>query len=272
MKLLVLLPLTLPVISVALIRFGHSFLNYLSPKIHVIFVMAAFPLVMNVIQFCLVDQVIKSSREGDKDDIDVEAGYRRIPAREADVATTPRALTVGHARRRGSALNSRSASPITPNSPLLSPADVRDSKWGIGVRHEYDSTTPSPILREGPTAAFWASLTKRSLEGEQEGSSVFGRSFDSTLNGDHSLVVRHGQRSGAPSPDSLRAESMESRKVKAPEDVSIPASDPPSSVYATIRLSDDMRVEARKSLSPVVKQGLTVSREEWGLTERSSPS
>ncbi|EIW73201.1 hypothetical protein TREMEDRAFT_26192, partial [Tremella mesenterica DSM 1558] len=60
MKLLVLLPLTLPGISPLIIRLGHDLLAYLNPDAQVIFVMAIFPLIMNILQFCLVDQVIKA--------------------------------------------------------------------------------------------------------------------------------------------------------------------------------------------------------------------
>ena len=93
MKLVVLLPLTLPGISGSLISFGHSLLEYLSPSIQVIFVMAVFPLIMNVIQFCLVDQVIKANTGKDGEgrngrdwglgstvyNLDEEAGYSLLP-------------------------------------------------------------------------------------------------------------------------------------------------------------------------------------------------
>lgn len=63
MKILVLLPLTLPGISTLLLRFGHAAIEYLSPSVQVVFVMAIFPLIMNVVQFCLIDQVIKAGKD-----------------------------------------------------------------------------------------------------------------------------------------------------------------------------------------------------------------
>ena len=68
MKLLVLLPLTLPGISTILLRIGHAAIDYLSPSVQVVFVMAVFPLIMNVVQFCLIDQVIKGGKDGQGQD------------------------------------------------------------------------------------------------------------------------------------------------------------------------------------------------------------
>lgn len=88
MKLLVLLPLTLPGISGLLIGFGHNLLEYLSPSVQVVFVMALFPLVMNIIQFCLVDQVIKGGKEEEygkgEDEEDMLDDYERLPGAEHD--------------------------------------------------------------------------------------------------------------------------------------------------------------------------------------------
>jgi hypothetical protein len=63
MKLVVLLPLTLPGISTILLRIGHAAIEYLSPSVQVVFVMMIFPLIMNVVQFCLIDQVIKGNKD-----------------------------------------------------------------------------------------------------------------------------------------------------------------------------------------------------------------
>ncbi|OCF38575.1 hypothetical protein I317_07642 [Kwoniella heveanensis CBS 569] len=68
MKLLVILPLTLPGISKFLIDASHSMLDYLSPQAQIIFVMAIFPVIMNVFQFCLVDQLIKGGKDIDEDE------------------------------------------------------------------------------------------------------------------------------------------------------------------------------------------------------------
>ncbi|WVF70770.1 hypothetical protein IAT40_005564 [Kwoniella sp. CBS 6097] len=70
MKLLVVLPLTLPGISKFLIDASHSMLDYLSPQAQIIFVMAIFPVIMNVFQFCLVDQLIKGGKDVEVDDED----------------------------------------------------------------------------------------------------------------------------------------------------------------------------------------------------------
>lgn len=66
MKLVVLLPLTLPGISTILLRVGHAAIDYLSPSVQVVFVMMIFPLIMNVVQFCLIDQVIKGPKDGQR--------------------------------------------------------------------------------------------------------------------------------------------------------------------------------------------------------------
>jgi hypothetical protein len=107
MKLVVLLPLTLPYISTGLIRFGQAILGFLSPSVQVVFVMMVFPLVMNVIQFCIVDQVIKSRND--------EEEYRPLPTEAVPKTSTP----------------------VMPRSPLLEAADSRD----------YGSTSPRPSIR-----------------------------------------------------------------------------------------------------------------------------
>ncbi|WVQ97133.1 hypothetical protein IAU59_004243 [Kwoniella sp. CBS 9459] len=98
MKLLVLLPLTLPGISKFLIDASHSMLDYLSPQVQIIFVMAIFPVIMNVFQFCLVDQLIKGGKDFDADQDDMDAsdrgrgrgrggdgrGYSRVPGWEGE--------------------------------------------------------------------------------------------------------------------------------------------------------------------------------------------
>jgi len=79
MKLLVLLPLTLPHISEALSGFAHSLLDYLPASVQVVFAMALFPVVMNVFQFCVVDQFIKAGNDQTKDHDDEVQEYAPIP-------------------------------------------------------------------------------------------------------------------------------------------------------------------------------------------------
>lgn len=118
MKLLVLLPLTLPGISTALVWFGQAILSVLSPAAQVIFVMAIFPLVMNVLQFCIVDQLIKS----------VDAEYERIDT-EVDTleqdygSTSPGGLVID----RSGAPSPDTIRPLSlrPRTPSRSPSPSR---------------------------------------------------------------------------------------------------------------------------------------------------
>lgn len=239
--------------------------------------MAVFPLVMNVIQFCLVDQVIKSSKEPETEEDEEEGGYRRIPTREADMDVTPRNLSVGGAKRRGSAPKSRSispagpATPLTPKSPLLSPANHGDGRRGV-TGHHYGGDSPSPGLdvEHRIAEAFWANFAKRSPS-DAESNSCARSAHSSKTGGEDRLRVRHGGRSGAPSPDSLRPIDVDSIHLDMTEGLLPLASDPPLTALSGIsRLSDDMRLEARRSLSPVTRQ--TVPKhldedEELGLQE-----
>ena len=274
MKLLVLLPLTLPRISVSLIQFGHALLQYLSPPAQVIFVMAIFPLVMTVLQFCLVDQVIKAGKEQEKEGDEEEGGYSRVPTREAEIEATPRGLTVKEARRRGSTVKSRvpspsiSPAPIMPSSPLLSPAD------GEG-RQDYGSATPSPGANSGNrrSGIFWERLLRREsgveddvedgLNGTSADSSVFG--------GEETLQVRQYKRSGAPSPDSQRGANGDTTQLDASKDFSPVLADLPTTAFSTnSRLSDDLRQQASRNLSPSATHHLPESREDneyWGLSD-----
>ena len=260
MKLLVLLPLTLPGISVSLIRSGHSLLNFLSTPVQVIFVMAIFPFVMNVIQFCLVDQVIKSGKElvKEEDDDDVE-GYRRVPTREADIEAMPWGLSVGETRTRGSTVKSRSRSPaglstqITPRSPLFTPVDRCQGKRG-NLRQDYGSTTPSSntSLKEGSLEVYWSSLVERNPSADEcGGSSLVATSTDSSVTGGEDMLRgRKGKRSGAPSPDSLRTVYRNADPAEEPSPVN---ADPPLTAFSTdSSMSDEMRRDARSSLSPTV--------------------
>ena len=273
MKLLVLLPLTLPRISVSLIQFGHALLEYLSPPAQVIFVMAIFPLVMTVLQFCLVDQVIKAGKEQEKAGDEEEGGYRRVPTRETEVDATPRGLTVKEARRRGSTVKSRAGSPsiptpTMPSSPLLSPAE------GEG-RQDYGSATPSPGTNFGNkrSGIFWERLLGQDLgEADNVDDGLNGRSADSSIfDGEETLKRRHYKRSGAPSPDSQRGANEDTAQLDTSKDLSPVLVDPPTTAFSTnSRLSDDLRQQASRNLSPSATRHLTVSHEQdeqWGLSD-----
>lgn len=128
MKVLVLLPLTLPGISTLLLRFGHAAIEYLSPSVQVIFVMAIFPLIMNVVQFCLVDQVIKAGRVEEVE----EDGYERVATDGLDVEA-------GTTHMKSSPHNS------VPSSPLLSATEsmAYGADEHLDLRHQR-SSAPSP--------------------------------------------------------------------------------------------------------------------------------
>ncbi|WRT63998.1 uncharacterized protein IL334_000925 [Kwoniella shivajii] len=152
MKLLVLLPLTLPGISGALIDWSHNLLDHIGPRSQVIVSMAIFPLVMNILQFCLVDQVIKAGKDDDdvNDDEEGEYGisnsggeYRRVRDHEDLENVLP--LPVHPSRdlhhtgkdQIVSSNSRRRSSVMIPSSPLLSPSP--------NPNRDYGSTTPSPI-------------------------------------------------------------------------------------------------------------------------------
>ena len=240
MKFLVVLPLTLPHISTGLLRFGHATLEYLSPRIQIVFVMAIFPVIMNIIQFCIFDQIIKAgkgdTKDGDTDDEDKGdeddegGGYRRVPTQ--DIESTPRVQRQrpSGARRRGSSAHTSRASTPVPKSPLLEPSS-------LGSRNDYGSTSPSPNLTPrlsvdggsgrngaGPEGTFWRNMLSASVgtEGSASATSAYAtpRSFSASSPLDsHSrlgasstatatttaLGPRDDWRSGAPSPESFRS-------------------------------------------------------------------
>ncbi|TYJ57606.1 hypothetical protein B9479_001688 [Cryptococcus floricola] len=294
MKLLVLLPLTLPGISDPLLRLGHWLLDYLSPSAQVIFVMAVFPLIMNIVQFCLVDQVIKASPQADEgrgDEVRDSAGrrgrggdgegYSRVPDWEADLESEgPKPGAVDRA--------------LPPSSPLLS----------AGGHDGYGSTTPSPM--GSPTTShsylpeslnggsIWSKITgKAGSEGPkvgEAGSSTWWEYPEAAEEGRLSVPPERANRSKAPSPDSARASKLAFTSPIPPPSAStdppIPA-DPSSSAtsssssarprqqsrdwgtnsshsqtqrsVASRRLTSDLEREARLTLSPpgspVVKEG-----------------
>jgi hypothetical protein len=154
MKLCVLIPITVPGISDLLIAFAHTILSVLSLDAQVIFVLAVFPTIMNVFQFCVVDQVIKAGKgteqktehDSDYDLDDDEAMYRPLaveewangpngsgasPAGGTGVGPGGSGDNNGTPRLRGSAiLNSRPSSRANsvtgslPGSPRLAPEDA----------------------------------------------------------------------------------------------------------------------------------------------------
>lgn len=284
MKFLVVLPLTLPHISTGLLRFGHATLEYLSPRVQIVFVMAIFPVIMNIIQFCIFDQIIKAGKgdakdgagdEEDKEDEDDEGdGYRRVPTQ--DIESTPRA----RARRRGSSAHTSRVSTPVPKSPLLEPTS-------LGSKRDYGSTSPSPNLTPrlsvdgsgagsrsgrngtGPGGTFWQNMLSASVGTEASGTSTYAtpRSFstyqDSNLGASSTATANGGTRedwrSGAPSPESFRPDS-EGLVERIPHidlsphsdvDQELPPINTSSAQFGHVsRLSEDQGREARKQLSP----------------------
>ncbi|WWD09224.1 hypothetical protein V865_007346 [Kwoniella europaea PYCC6329] len=304
MKLLVLLPLTLPGISKSLIDWSHNLLDHLGAKSQVIFVMAIFPLVMNVLQFCLVDQVIKAGGKEDEDeDHNDRAGdYQRIRGHEDDIAYengNPNgdlesgltrqisANSINRNRRKGS-----SPSVVIPSSPLLT-SNQRD----------YGSATPSPIgspvknksILPGQTTdsnSLWSKLINKVSDvssSTRSSSTVF---FDAQTDlesgserntnsvqsngtiggisegGMSRLYVRdernrRGQRSAAPSPETMPYEaspsmsSIQSGFHSEEEQRSGPSSRTPSPPLTITKLEgisrlppEELEREARWTLSP----------------------
>jgi hypothetical protein len=273
MKLLVILPLTLPYISTALLRMGHYLLDYLNPKVQIVFVMALFPVVMNIIQICIFDQIIKAGKTlgGDEDeDADGDRGYRPIPS--GDVEASP-----GIKRRRNSGSKggmsrsgsmdggSRSASrtrnilstPI-PSSPLLAPSTS-------GSRTNYGSAPSSPRLNNSGSGSFWRNM----LDGRSNTSApptslpISSSPQDSHLS--TATATRHDWRSGAPSPESYRPDpsydepitKLDLNTEQQREGRSRPSLELSTQFGHVSRLSDDMGREARRQLSPQTKASMS---------------
>lgn len=160
MKLIVLLALTLPGISGVLIRWGQSMLGYLSLDAQVIFVLAIFPVIMNVFQFCVMDQVIKAGKGAEakeragEDDYDEEEmdGYEPVPTRERDVDAP------GSPRRRASSLRDRDAGV----------AMSRTSSHASSVA-SLSAPEEQRLLDGGRSDNVWAALSRRtgSLSGDE---------------------------------------------------------------------------------------------------------
>lgn len=278
MKLLVVLPLTLPYISTGLLRFGHDVLDFLHPSIQIIFVMAIFPVIMNIVQFCIFDQIIKAGKdtEGSKgeDSDDAEGGggaYQRVPTR--DIESSPRSdrmrrrpsgTGTGLKRpssrgRSGSGSEGRIQSGLStpvPNSPLLEPTSH-------GSRVDYGSTSPSPALDAvRGDGAFWKNMLNGTKGPKPDSQSQLSISVptSSSLHDSHLAVstatgttTRHDWRSGAPSPESFRHdESRTSDRYIPSIDLSHVSSEADTSnrFGHVSRVSEDMGREARKQLSP----------------------
>ena len=226
MKLLVLLPLTLPYISDGLIHMGHVLLGWLSPSVQIIFVMALFPLVMNIVQFCIVDQVIKAGQSNkDLNMDDEESGYHAVPTREADGDLT-RGRSSSRESRHRHLKSSRQSSPLStprlPKSPLMVPA------VDTPVNHDYGSTSTSPSPA-GEATSVWVKMAKRRNSSDTD--------LTSDLATERLSVGRESRRSGAPSPDSAIGKTPDGRR-NGLESVGVS------------RLSDEIGRTARRTLSP----------------------
>ncbi|WVO17801.1 hypothetical protein L204_105499 [Cryptococcus depauperatus] len=258
MKLLVILPLTLPYISDALLQLGHSLLEYLSPSAQIIFVMAFFPLIMNVVQFCLVDQVIKASKADEDETRDDGQGYNRVPDWEGDEESQA---------AHGPVLDARQVkveTTLPPSSPLLSSSNHQG----------YGSTTPSPIgspTRGVNNESVWQEMiSKTSPTARSEIHATVSSSkdsWDSNPDGRRNLdhPFERGERSNAPSPDLLPhpanpcdlSNTLEASAASL-EDASQPTQAPvyekewgtSSTVSQKRRITSDIEREARLTLSP----------------------
>lgn len=142
MKLVVLLMLTLPGLSGALIRWSQDMLGYFSLDVQVVFVLAIFPVIMNVFQFCVMDQVIKAGKgaehkEHSTDEYDEEEmdGYEAVPTREHDAPRQASGATLSRSSSRASSI----ASLIPEERGLLE----RDNVWSA-LSRQRGSTADEP--------------------------------------------------------------------------------------------------------------------------------
>lgn len=135
MKLLVLLPLTLPHISTSLLAFGNYLLDHLPGSVQVVFAMMIFPVIMNVFQFCVVDQFIKAGKDDKRDEMDEEElVYTRIPTEDGSKPeSTP-----------GSPMFRPLGSPMRRSSSAL--ARASHDSWLRPDRDIRRSAAPSPEL------------------------------------------------------------------------------------------------------------------------------
>ncbi|KAL1407131.1 hypothetical protein Q8F55_006545 [Vanrija albida] len=196
MKLIVLLPLTLPKISSILIRFGQSLLSWLSVDSQVIFVLAIFPVIMNVFQFCVMDQLIKAGKGADaKDeqddegyDDDEEGGYRPLPTRETDMEAS-----------------------FAMSSPRHRNASLRDGDRPGGLRSRSGSRSSiAPIVTSrassatasAPTSPLYPPAADEVPAGQSVWSTLSHQQRRTSNATDDGLSAPRSRRSDAPSPDS----------------------------------------------------------------------
>jgi len=274
MKLLVILPLTLPYISTALLRMGHYLLDYLNPKLQIIFVMAFFPVVMNIIQICIFDQIIKAGKtlggdEGDEDANGGDGGYRPIPS--GDIEASPgsmrrrnsgskggisRSVSMDRGSRSTSRNRNRLSTPI-PSSPLLAPSTS-------GSINNYGSTPSSPAPEHSGSGSFWRNMLEGRSNSNPPPTSLPTSSSPQDSHLSTATATRHDWRSGAPSPESYRPDHGQDDRITRLDLASEPERSTrsrPSLELSTqfghiSRLSDDMGREARRQLSPQTKASM----------------
>lgn len=156
MKLIVLLPLTLPHISASLIRGSQSLLSWFNPDAQVIFVLAIFPMIMNVLQFVTIDQLIKAGKgpedktrdleaAGHSDDEDDDNLYQRVPAHEDDDATHRRPPSI-----------SGSTPPASPRMSTEAAGLLRSAHAPV---RRGSSSIPPALSNLGESV--WSSVTTR---------------------------------------------------------------------------------------------------------------
>jgi hypothetical protein len=211
MKLVVLIPLTLPGISDHLISFAHNILSVLSLDAQVVFVLAVFPTIMNVFQFCVVDQLIKAGKgaeqkiehDSDYDLDDEEEGtrmYRPLATEEFSNGNgTGHELAVAGNNSNAPAFSPsprrRASSMQAGSKPLLS----RTSSFA----NIASSRPTSPLLMaEDAHLPNRAGSLGLSGIGEETGRSAFNN-FTSRSDGPPSNTsgASRTRRSDAPSPD-----------------------------------------------------------------------
>lgn len=214
MKLIVLLPLTLPKISNVLIRWGQNLLSWLSVDSQVIFVLAIFPVIMNVFQFCVMDQLIKAGKgaeaknDHDSDtyeDDDDEEGYRPLPTRETDVEAS-----------------------FAMHSPRHRNTSLRDSDRPGGLRSRSGSRSSiAPIIRSrsssitasSPTSPLYPPAAQDDATGQSVWSAVANQQRrSSNATDDDSGLPSRQRRSDAPSPDSNAAWMHDGQFTESPVD------------------------------------------------------
>lgn len=167
MKLIVLLTLTLPGISGGLIRWGQSILGFLSLDVQVVFVLAIFPVIMNVFQFCVMDQVIKAGKgaeakeRGEPDEYDDEEmdGYEPVPTREAetDYPSPRRRASSLRDGVGGSRASSRASSVVSLQAHAAAAEEQR-------------------LLEAGRGDNVWAALSRRNTTGSGDEAAAPSRS------------------------------------------------------------------------------------------------